>query len=426
MISATRCSRLMRLTPAVCVLVAMAVPLSSDQAAGDFAGPFTEIVAPAGSPAAQPNLVSDRSGRAWLSWLEAKPGGGHVFRAAALTGRTFAAPITIAEGTNFLANWADFPALFVAADGTMAAHWLERGTSRAAYGVRLKTSSNGGRTWSDAITPHRDNSAVEHGFVSFFSAPGGGAGLVWLDGRAMAGHTGPGHPAGDMALRATTIKGAQLGDEMLLDARVCDCCQTTATTTGDGTVVVAYRDKGVPAAGAIETRDISVVRFSGGTWSAPAPVHTDNWELGGCPVNGPSIAAAGQSVVVSWFTEAGRTARVLTAFSDDGGRTFSAPVRLDTMATLGRVDVVMPSATRAIVSFIERTADGARLVAREVRRDGGVGQPVVIASVSPERASGFARMTTAGGRLIVAWTDVQPKAPSRVRVASAELSPARR
>jgi hypothetical protein len=419
--AASRLRLWLSLAPVLGVIALASTPVRSDQARGFFAGPFEEIAAPAGARSAQPNLTTDRSGRAWLSWLEAREAGGHALKAAPLTGRAFGAPITIAEGASFLANWADFPALFVARDGTMAAHWLERGASRAAYGVRVKTSSNAGKTWSEALTPHRDNSAVEHGFVSFFSPPGGGVGLVWLDGREMAGHTGPGHAGGDMTLRATTIRGGTLGDEMLIDPRVCDCCQTTATETGDGSVVVAYRDKGTAAPGAIETRDISVARFSAGKWSAPVTVHADNWELSGCPVNGPSIAAVGESVVVSWFTEASKTARVLTSFSTDGGRTFSAPVRLDTMPTLGRVDVVMAAADRAIVTFIERTADGGRLVAREVRRDGGLGGPVVLGPVSPERAGGFARLTVAGSRLIAAWTDVQPNAPTRVRVAAAAL-----
>ena len=166
----------------------------------------------------------------------------------------------------------------------------------------------------------------------------------------------------------------------------------------------------------------AVVRFAGGTWSEPTVVHADGWELGGCPVNGPAVAAFGQSVAVAWFTDQGRTPRVLTAFSSDGGRTFSAPVRLNTDVTLGRVDVVMVAADRAFVSFLEPVEpSGGRLVVREVHRDGRIGPPVVAGPMSRERSSGFARLAISQGRLVVAWTDAQPPAPTRVRAAAAVL-----
>ena len=382
---------------------------------------FQPIALPAAEGSAEPNVAVDRTGRVWLSWLQPLAGGGHQFLAAPVTGSTVAAPITIAEGTTFLANWADFPAIFFAADGTMAAHWLERGASRAAYGIRMKMSRDQGRTWSAPITPHRDASAVEHGFVSFFDAPGGGVGLAWLDGREMAGQAGGGHGGGNMTLRATTVRGDALGEEAVLDTRVCDCCQTAAARTADG-IVVAYRDRSTPAPGQTEIRDISVVRFSDGRWSDPSSVHDDGWELTGCPVNGPAIAAAGQSVAVAWFTDQGRTPRVQAAFSTDGGRTFAAPVALSSGATLGRVDVVMPGPDRAFVSFIERVEPAeARLVVREVGRNRPPGPATVVSPVSRERASGFARMALSRGRLVVAWTDAPVKAPTRVRAAAIAL-----
>jgi hypothetical protein len=383
-------------------------------------GPFQPVVVPDADGAAEPNLTVGFKGRPWLSWLQPKAGGGHQFLAAPMTATSVGRPITIAEGTSFLANWADFPALFFAADGTMAAHWLERAGSRAAYHIRMKTSRDQGRTWGATVTPHRDDSPVEHGFVSFFDAPGGGVGVAWLDGREMTATGAGGHGAGNMTLRTTTVRGDSLGADVVLDGRVCDCCQTAAARTADG-VVVAYRDRTAPAAGQPEIRDISVVRYEEGAWSPPTVVHDDGWELSGCPVNGPAVAAAGRHVAIAWFTDQGRMPRVLAAFSSDGGRTFSPPVRLNGDVTLGRVDVVMPSADRAFVSFIERTEPGARLVVREVRRDGTAGSLATVAPISRERTSGFARMAIAQGRLFVTWTEVPPNAPTRVRAASAAI-----
>ena len=378
-----------------------------------FAGGMTPLASPAPEGSAQPNLAADRNGRVWLSWLESRPAGGHRFQLSALQGTTFGRPATIAEGNDFLANWADFPSIFVTSTGTLAAHWLQRGVGTP-YGIQVRTSPDGGRTWTAAKAPHHDSSAGEFGFVSFFEAPGRGLGLIWLDGRK-AGAGQPGQMSHGMAVRAALIKDGTPGAQVVVDPSVCECCQTSAATTSDA-VIVAYRDKSEA-----NIRDISVARFANGQWSAPSNVHADNWEINGCPVNGPVVTAVGDVVAVAWFTIAGGTPHVKVAFSTDGGRRFGPPIQVDSKVTFGRLGMVMPSRDRVIVSSIERGEAGVELVLREVTRDGRPGVPVVVGPSSSDRSSGFARMAVADRRLIVAWTDAPRGAPPRVKVASAVL-----
>ena len=147
-------------------------------------------------------------------------------------------------------------------------------------------------------------------------------GLVWLDGRKTAGATQAGH--GD-ALAAMSLVHSTLdargpaGPETVLDGRVCDCCQTDAARA-DGATVVVYRDRSDK-----EVRDMSVVRFADGRWSEPRALARDGWEINGCPVNGPAIAAGGAAVAVAWFTAADERPRVSVVFSADAGATFGAP-----------------------------------------------------------------------------------------------------
>src|SRR5258708_7811707 len=56
-----------------------------------------------------------------------------------------------------------------------------------ASGIGIRQSGDGGRTWSAPLTPHRDGTATEHGFVSL-AAESGDLAAVWLDGRKTAGH----------------------------------------------------------------------------------------------------------------------------------------------------------------------------------------------------------------------------------------------
>jgi len=164
-----------------------------------------------------------------------------------------------------------------------------------------------------------------------------------------------------------------------------------------------------------------VARFANGRWSGPSNVHADNWEINGCPVNGPVVTALGDTVAVAWFTMAGGTPHVRVAFSADGGRQFGTPVQADTNVTFGRLGMVMPAPDRVLVSSIERNNAGVELVVREVTRDGRAGPPVVVAPSTSDRSSGFARMALTGKRVVLAWTEVRRNAPPRVRVASAVL-----
>jgi hypothetical protein len=102
-------------------------------------------------------------------------------------------------------------------------------------------------------------------------------------------------------------------------------------------MVLAYRDRSED-----EIRDIATVAFDGKQWSKPRPVHADGWHMEGCPVNGPSIAANGDSVVVGWFTGANDEPRVQLARSEDGGAHFGAPLVLERGKQVdGRVAVAL-------------------------------------------------------------------------------------
>jgi hypothetical protein len=179
--------------------------------------------------------------------------------------------------------------------------------------------------------------------------------------------------------------------------------------------VVVYRDRS-----ADEVRDIGAARFVGGRWTEPTLVHRDGWKIEGCPVNGPSIAADGRRVAVAWYTAAGDTPRVRVAFSSDAAAQFGAPVEVDDGKPMGRVDVALLADGSALVSWLERTADGGEVRARRVYADGRRGQAVTIAKTSVERASGFPHLVRSGDRIVFAWTEASK--PSAVRTATLTVS----
>lgn len=369
------------------------------------------IESPAGPGSGEPFLSPTRDGGVVMSWLEQRDSV-HELRFSRLANGSWTAPRAIARSSIFFVNWADFPSIIELSDGRLATHWLRRsGPGRYAYDVWVAFSDDGGDTWSDPVRPHGDETETEHGFVSLFEVDGSPA-AMWLDGRKTAGIDGqPG--VREMTLRYARFNAAGSPvDEVLVDDRTCDCCQTDAAVTAEGPVVV-YRDRS-PA----EVRDIAITRHIGGQWTEPVPVNNDGWVINACPVNGPAIVAAGRNVAVAWFTAAADTPRVRVAFSGDAGATFGTPLRIDAGDPLGRVDLLLVDDGSVVVAWLERLENGASVLARRVSPD-GAGDITVVGSSDAGRASGFPRLVQHGERILFAWT--VPGEPATIRMAAVPL-----
>ena len=364
-----------------------------------------ELPSPAGQGSGQPNLTVSPNGRVYLSWIERLGEGRFSLRFAVQERDQWSTPQVIAEGANWFVNWADFPSMIALPDGSLAAHWLVKsGSGTFDYDVTIARSFNGGKTWGKPFVPHRDGVKAEHGFVSLFAAKDGNLAAVWLDGREMKpgagdGNQDHGHGHGEMTLRYVKIKrDGTLTDEAVLDTRVCECCQTSAAMTADGPVVV-YRDRSEQ-----ELRDTSIVRLRDGKWSQPQAVFKDGWQLNGCPVNGPSVAASGRRVAVAWYTGANDKPRVKLAFSSDAGASFSEPVTVDDGNPAGRVETLLLADGSALVCWLEKLPGGGEVRVRRVRPDGKSDPAMIVSGTGTARSNGFPQMARVGKTLVFAWT----------------------
>ena len=219
-----------------------------------------------------------------------------------------------------------------------------------------------------------------------------------------------------MTLRAARIApDGTVGEDVRLDARVCECCPTTAVATSRG-AVIAYRDRSDS-----EVRDIGIIRLENGKWSAPTVAHADNWQINACPVNGPALAASGDRVALAWFTAEGDRPRVQVAFSTDAGKTWGQPIRVDEQQSLGRVDLVMLDNGSAVVMWIEHLEAGSELRARMVHPTGRRDPFMTITSMTSDRQSGHARMVRSGNELVFAWVATTPTMQVKTAVAPIAL-----
>jgi hypothetical protein len=353
------------------------------------------LPSPAPSNSSLSRVVANESGEIYLSWVSQDTEQA-TLAFSRLSSEGWDTPKVISQGNNWFVNWADFPALSVDSSG-MVAHWLQisaQGTYD--YDIRARFYPQDKASWTEAQTIHTDGISAEHGFVSMLPFDSGTTLITWLDGR----ETKHGDPLGAMTLRAGIFdkSGANV-KEWELDHRVCDCCQTSSAITEKGPIVV-YRDRS-----AEEVRDIYVTRLVEGVWTVPQPIHNDNWEIAGCPVNGPSVAAMKERVAVAWFSAKDDTPKIQLVMSSDSGMSFSDPIVVESPNTNGRVGAVILESSEIVVSWMD-TTDEAKIMLSRYDIKGEFLGSTEVASSSASRRSGFPIIDAVGNSVYVTWTDI--------------------
>ena len=369
----------------------------------DFEGwtPYTSAIS------VSPNLSLDKKGSPILSWMRIDEETVYL-EYARLESKQWSPPITVSSGENWLVNRADFPSVVQLTDSLWAAHWLVfTDPSTFAYDVFVSLSRDGGQTWEEGFSPHTDGTISEHGFVSFF-ADESDVGVVWLDGRNMlGGHANEAaqhvHDKGTrgMALRSTKFTSmGSIGGDQEIDDLVCDCCQTDISETPNGPILV-FRNRTEN-----EHRDIYFSRMTNGQWSKSKPVAVDNWLIGGCPVNGPSVAANQNKTAVAWYTQAKGFGEVKVALSNNGSDDFDSPIDIDSGEdVLGQVGLAPIEEGGFVISWmshIEGTSGELRL--KYIDDSGVVFASEVSVEVSNTNTAGLPQMVLTDEDIVLAWT----------------------
>jgi hypothetical protein len=168
-------------------------------------------------------------------------------------------------------------------------------------------------------------------------------------------------------------------------------------------------------------RDMAFVRSEDGgrTFSAPVRISEDKWSIAGCPDDGPAMALdASERVHVVWPTvvvENGEPRKsIFYAMSADGA-SFLPRVRLPTEGHANHPQVAVASDGSLVVAWDE-SGDGGRRVAFAR----GVVEPSGQATFGREQLATavggiYPVVTAVPGTIVRAWTSVD--APSVIRVA---------
>ena len=259
-------------------------------------------------------------------------------------GRTFGTPVRVNQVPGQASvSGEQPPRMVLAARGSTTPAVIVMWTAKAPSGTRLVSarSTDGGKSFGPLTPLPGSDANGNRGWESAAVTPEGDVVAVWLDHREVPARTrgaaGAAHQHGATSQRtpAEGVARAQLSQiffARLTDVAstraiapgVCYCCKTSVATGAEGTVVAAWRHvyEG-------NIRDIALAQSSDGgkTFSAPVRVSEDNWVLDGCPENGPSVTIDQKNTIhVVWPTlvrgsaGAEETMALFYATSTDGRR----------------------------------------------------------------------------------------------------------
>ena len=346
---------------------------------------------------AQPSLTSSNGSLA-LTWISSEKdmNASLIFRQ--FKNKQWTNSQTLAVGSDWFINWADFPTHAINGDRVLTSYLKKSASGTYTYDVFLNLQKLSGEKIKEDFILNTDGFKAEHGFVSIAEGNNEGFFITWLDGRntvekELNGNHKP------MTIRFAEITTAgDIVNEIELDSSVCDCCQTSITNTDKGPIVV-YRDRSDK-----EIRDIYVTRNIDDGWETPVPVYNDEWEIYGCPVNGPKVVSNSNNLAVSWFTVADGKPSVNLSFSESYGSSFSNPIKINDYTAIGRVDVAFLNDNEVLVSYMEVDDVGTYLRLKKVSIDGKVSKPITISKIDSGRNTGVPQLEILDNEIFIVWT----------------------
>jgi hypothetical protein len=309
-------------------------------------------------------------------------------------------------------------------------------TSKNDLGGTIVTarSSDGGKTFGATTAIPGGEGAGNRGWENIAIDRGGHVHVVWLDHRELAKsasmnhmaehHTEPADSKKDAVASAQLSKlyTATLDDgasSHAITGGVCYCCKTAIVAgTESGDIYLAWRH--------VYPKNIRDIAFTeshdgGRTFTAPTRISEDQWQIEGCPEDGPALAVdARRQIHVVWPTlvQDGNNPPSIGIFCAFSGpdRHFSQRQRIPTEGVPHHPQIAV---TRdAIYLSWDELKNGARQVAVAHRPLTAVATAVWSRDVvSGGLAGTYPSLVASDAGVIVAWTSNAPNSVIRVSTA---------
>jgi hypothetical protein len=348
-------------------------------------------------------------------------------------GLTFSPPVrvnTIERQANINGEQPPRVAFERAADGrrTIVVLWTAKG--REGTALLLARSRDDGRTFDPAAPLKGVDAPGNRGWESLASVAGGPTYALWLDHRdtVQAGggtehHHQPGSgtsTAGDGVQRAQRSQLFVASLDGTVEPKgiargVCYCCKTALTTDADGNVYAAWRHV---YAGNMRDIAFTLSRDGGRTFAEPVRVSADDWQLDGCPENGPALGIGRDGRIhIVWPTlvpaAGGETLALFHASSTDG-RAFTPRRALPVDGPAYHPQMAIGENGRLIVAWDESTSGQRRVRIARGRSDAAA--EFTAAQLDGDTSGSYPALASTGTHAVLAWAeDAQRSARIAIR-----------
>jgi hypothetical protein len=271
-------------------------------------------------------------GRLWTAWAQ----GGHVYvNFSDNDGKTFSKPVKANRfAEKLMAHHESRPKIAVAPNGNIYIAYTQKLPKKYTGNIRFSRSSDGGKTFSTAITVNSDKRVISHRFESMAVNSKGEIFIAWLDARdaADAKKKGQEYIGSALYYAVSTDHGKSFSRNIKIQDHTCQCCRTAMAIDRHGMPVILWRHVFLDGQGE-NIRDHALVRLSAtrqeGVLHIPRPsrVAVDNWLMNACPHHGPALFIGEDDTYhLTWFTGATGKAGLHYAYSTDQGKSFSLPL----------------------------------------------------------------------------------------------------
>jgi hypothetical protein len=334
----------------------------------------------------------DAGGRLWLArvenqrlWVSRSDDGG----------RRFSQPVAVSsEPEEIVADAENRPKIAVARDGTLLLSWTQSLPQKYAGNIRFARSTDGGRNFSAPITLNDDGRITGHRFDSLATDGTGRVAVAWLDARdrEAARETGVTFAGSSLYVTQSADNGAHFGANRAVAAHTCECCRTALAWTSEGPVAFWRNLYGT------NTRDFALANLDTGEVRRATD---DEWQIDACPHHGGSLAVDGRGALhLTWFTQGTTRQGLFYKRIAAGGESPPMPLG-DPAAQAGHVTVAAAGNT---VLITWREFDGRVYVARAVHStDGGVTWSAPLRLAESGGAADYPLPLTDGKRALVVW-----------------------
>lgn len=354
--------------------------------------------------------VFDGHGVLWLAQVQE----GHVLVShSADQGKNFSVPVKVnAEAEAVSASGETRPKIVLAKNGNIYISWTQSLDTPYAGNIRFSRSLDGGKHFSAPITVNDNTDPITHRFETMGVNAKGQIYLAWLDKRDAAEAGSKGEKYAGIAVYAAMSDDG--GKSFLPNVKVadhtCECCRVAMAIDHTGTPVIVWRHifgKNVRDHGMARlTQAVMAGNPHDTDESAVQRVTFDDWEVEACPHHGPALSISADTLHMAWFDNGSTRSGIFYAHSNDGGKTFSAPLSLGNKAHQPGHAAVLSVGKNVYLAWKEFDGEVSTIQGMQ-SGDGGVTWGAVQKIAETREQSDHPLLIAGKNRVYLSWSTLQ-------------------